>query len=375
MIRVLQVFAEPLSFGGQESAMMNFYRAINKENYQFDFFTPYYADNEAMISEINELGGKVYSCNKPFESKQRKKYFIEELKQFLKENSYEIVHINSGSTFALAHGAKIAKELGVKKVIVHSHVAGVENLKHKIVTKLYENYFVKYPDYCIGCSELALKWKFSNKVINTGKTRVIYNGINTNNYRFDKQFRDQKRLELGLDDSFVLGSVGRLSMQKNPLFIINVFNELIKIKANAKLMMIGDGELEDEVQTEISKYHLEDKVIRFKRRNDVNKLLSIMDAFVLPSLYEGFPMVLIEAQTAGLKCVCSDSITKESKASDNLVFISLEDSPKKWATELLNVKENNREKAPEIVKEYGFDIVTCSRELEDLYDTDIWRDK
>ena len=361
MIRVLQVFAEPLSFGGQESAMMNFYRAIDKTKYQFDFFTPFYADNEGMIEEIKELGGEVFYFNKPFETKLRKKYFTEELKEFLSNHKYEIVHINSGSTFALAHSAKIAKELGVKKVIVHSHASGVENLKHRIVRLLYDPYFVKYPDYCIGCSKLALDWKFPKNANGV----VIYNGIDTKRFSYKEEVRNRIRKELGIENEFVLGSVGRLSKEKNSLFIIDVFKEVVLQKPDSYLLMVGTGPLEEEVEKRINEYGLKDRVIHFKKRNDINELMSAMDAFILPSLFEGFGLVLVEAQASGLPCVCSDTISKEIKITDQVTYLPLSDGATKWANVIL---ENlHKRSSNSLNEEMDFDIKECVNKLEGVY--------
>ena len=368
MKRILQVFAEPILYGGQESALMNFYRALDKDNYQFDFFTPFEAENSGMIEEIRKLGGEVFNSDRPFESKLRKHYFTTELKKFVAAHPYEIVHINSGSSYALAHGAKICKEAGIPKVIVHSHASGVESLKHKIVRALYDRYFEKYPDYCIGCSKLVAEWKYPKSVLNSDRCRVVYNGIDTEKFAFSEEKRSRKRTELGLTDEFVLGSVGRLSPEKNPLFTIDVFNELLKVKPNAKLLMIGSGILKEEVEKKISEYSLTDKVMRLENRSDVNELMCAMDALLFPSYFEGFPVVLVEAQTTGLPCICSDSITNEVIVNQNVDYLSLNDAISVWANAILNTSQEDRYNAAETMEQSEFNLKLCVGKLENIYE-------
>lgn len=366
MKRILQVFAEPILYGGQESALMNFYRAIDKENYQFDFFTPFEAENTGMIEEIHTLGGEVYNSNKPFESRLRKHYFTTELKKFITAHPYEIVHINSGSSYALAHGAKICKNAGIPKVIVHSHIAGVESIKHKVVRLLYDPYFIKYPDYCVSCSKLVAEWKYPKAVLDSPKNVVVYNGINTQKFAFDPVIREKKRNELGITDELLVGTVGRLNEQKNPLFTLDVFKELLLSKPAAKLLMVGDGDLEEQVKAKINDFQIQGSVIQLKNRSDVNELMSAMDVFLFPSRYEGFPVVLVEAQTSGLPCVCSDSITDEVIVNPNVRYISLNEPVETWSNEVLakyGSRTNDGWKAIDSV----FGLRQCVERLERIY--------
>lgn len=367
MKRILQVFAEPILYGGQESALMNFYRAIDKENYQFDFFTPFEAENTGMIEEIHTLGGEVYNSNKPFESRLRKHYFTTELKKFITAHPYEIVHINSGSSYALAHGAKICKNAGIQKVIVHSHASGVESIKHKIVRLLYDSYFIKYPDYCIGCSKLVAEWKYPKSVLNSDKCRVVYNGIDTAKFAYTEDKRSKKRAELGLTDEFVLGSVGRLSPEKNPLFTVDVFKELAEKDPNSKLLMVGSGILKKEVEKKISEYGLKDRFIHLENRSDVNELMCAMDAFIVPSEFEGFSIVLVEAQSTGLSCVCSDAVPEEVKVNPNVQYLSLKTPAELWAETIRNRQNIDRTFASSVMKESAFNLNECVKVLEEIY--------
>lgn len=364
-MRVLQVFAEPLLYGGQESAIMNFYSAIDRERFQFDFFTPYEAGNNEMLKRIEEVGGRVFAQNKPFEDRRRKYYFISELTGFLSRHNYEIVHINSGSSFALAKGAQICRKAGVKKVIVHSHATGVDNLKHKVVRTLYDPYFIKYPDYCLGCSEDVIRYRYPKVV--SEKCRVIYNGIDTDKFRFNKEVRLSKRKELGIEKEFVLGSVGRLSPEKNPLFVIEVFKEILHRDPSAKLLMIGSGSMKVDVERRIMDADIDDSVIMLENRSDISDLMCAMDAFVLPSIFEGFGMVAIEAQCSDLPCVCSLGIPERIKIASTFKRISLTEGAPKWCDLIMGSRQSIR-KVENAIQGSAFDIQKCVHELELLYE-------
>ena len=368
MKRVLQVFGEPLSNGGQEAFIMNMYRNIDRTRVQFDLFTPYYCDNEKLVNEINSYGGNVYEGKGEFESKDRKKYFIKNLKSFLIENKYEIIHIHSGSIFALAYGAKIARESGAKKVIVHSHCGGFKNLKYKIVKILSIPYLLKYPTNYYACSELAAEWKFPKKIIEEKKYTILKNAIDTNKLYFNKEIREKTRKELNISDKFVVGHIGRFSIQKNHDFLIDIFNEIQKKKDNSILILIGVGELQEQIKEKIDKLGLNKKVLMLNLRSDIQELLSAMDVFVLPSFFEGLPVVGVEAQATGLQVFTSTGVTKELPIEELSYYYALEDGSEKWAENIIKENKNyNRKNTTELIKLSGYDVKIAAKKMEDLY--------
>ena len=368
MKKVLQVFGEPLSNGGQESFIMNMYRNIDRTKIQFDFFTPYYCDNDKLVAEINSLGGNVFERKGNFDSKGNKKDFIKNLKEFLNENKYEIIHIHSGSIFALAYGAKIARKSGAKKVIVHSHCGGFKNLKYRIIKILSVPYLLKYPTNYYACSKLAAEWKFPKKVIKQNKYTILKNAIDTNKLYYDKKVREKTRIEFDIENKFVIGHIGRFSLQKNHNFLIDIFNEIQKIKNNSVLMLIGVGELQEQIKEKIQTLGLSNKVLMLNLRSDIQELLNAMDVFVLPSFFEGLPVVGVEAQATGLQVFTSTGVTRELPIEELSYYYPLENGSEEWAKRILDENKNfERKNTTELIKESGYDVKIAAKRMEELY--------
>lgn len=373
MKKILEVFGEPLSYGGQEAFILNMYKNFSDNN-EFTFFTPFYCDNANLIEETNNNGDKIFSYNKEFNSKLRKKYFIEEFDRFLKKNKdFDIVHIHSGSIFVLAYGSKIAAKNKIKKIIVHSHATGVEGIRHDLAKKMYSNTLVKYPTDYYSCSFEAAKWMFPKCIINTKKFKVIKNGIEIEKYKFNKSVRDKYRKQFDIENDTVLINVGRCSYEKNQKFIIETMNELVNVLKyeNIKLIIVGDGEKRFELQDKVKEYGLINKVIFLSKRDDVNNLLSAADLFVFPSNYEGLGIVAIEAQTSGLITLCSDKIPDETNVTSLFKRLKLNEKASGWAREILKLKElkivrTNRKYIVDI-KNAGYDIKESAKILEELY--------
>lgn len=370
IIRVLHIFGEPLSNGGQESYLMNMYRNIDRNKIIFDFFSPYYCDNENMKNEIESLGGKVYIYNGRFDGEGNKNDLKKNVKKFFEEHKeeYNIVHIHSGSTFALMYISKIAKTSGVKNVIVHSHCGGFKNLKYRIVKLISIPYLLKYPTNYYACSKLAAEWKFPKSIIKNNKYKILKNAIDTEKLFYSEEIRNKVRKELNIENKFVVGHIGRFSIQKNHSFIIDVFNEILKKNENSVLLLIGTGTLQEEIKEKVKNLKIEDKVMFLDLRDDINELLNSMDVFLLPSFFEGLPVVGIEAQATGLPVYTSDRVTKELPLEDLVKYYPLELSPEKWAENILDDYKNKIRKntKDEIVKN-GYDVKIAAKVMQDYY--------
>ena len=367
-IRVLQMFGEPLANGGQESAIMNFYRSVDRNKIQFDFFTPFCINNSDLKKEIECLGGNVYTGNSKFESKLRKLYFVKNSKAFLKNCKYNVIHINSGSIFELAIGAKIARKSGANKVIVHSHAAGEENLIHRISKMFFSFYFRKYATDIIACSNVAAEWKFSERVLREKNSHIIYNGIDVEKFRFCDDYRKKIRKDLNIENKFVIGHVGRFSREKNHEFIIKVFNEILKKNNNSVLVLVGEGELLNSMINLAKQLNIQKHILFLGVRRDINIIMSGFDAFILPSLWEGLPVVAIEAETNGLNVFATDTITKELPVNHLSHFLSLNDSFDIWAEKIINIKKDyDRLEYYNSVKNTQFDAKNVTRKLEKIY--------
>ncbi len=215
-----------------------------------------------------------------------------------------------------------------------------------------------------GCSDKACKWLYGK---NKDKAIIIKNGIETEKFCFNENIRKKKREELGIKEcEFIIGHVGRFCVAKNHEYLIKIFNEYNKINNNSKLILIGDGELREKITKEIKKLHLEKKVLILGFRNDTNELLQAMDCFVFPSIYEGLPLSLIEAQAANLMILASNKITKMTDITGNIKFLDINQNSIEWAKRI-PIKPLERFNQKLKIKEAGYDIKAICQELEKIY--------
>lgn len=366
MIRILQIGMSD-NIGGIETFIINNYRKIDKTKFQFDFINMY--DNPLCFEEeIKSLGGKIYHV------KSEKKHpfcFSRTLKKIIKDNDYKIVHIHKNS-LAFISSVRIAKKCGAK-VIIHSHNTKstkpnfIINTMHNINKKRLD----KIGDMFYGCSMQAANWMFNRKILDSNRFILFNNSIDVNKFRFDKTIRNKKRKELCLNEKeIVIGHVGRFIEQKNHDFLIDIFNEINKKNKNTRLVLIGEGELFEKIKSKVKNLDLEKNIMFLKKRLDVNELFQAFDIFLLPSLYEGLPIVGVEAQCSGLQCFFSENVTKEILLLSNSKMLDINLGPKKWADIILNNYEQNltRDEAYLKVSESGFDIDKEIKKLQSNYE-------
>lgn len=355
-IRVLQVVTY-MGRGGLETMLMNYYRNIDRNKVQFDFLT-HRDERWDYDDEIESLGGKIYHLPKlnPFS-----KNYLNALDKFFKEHKeYQIVHCHQDCLSGVV--LKVAKKNGVRFTIAHAHSASQDkNLKYLIKVLAKKN-IKKYSDKMFACGEEAGRWMFE-----TDNFEVLNNAIDTDLYTYNKEKADKIKKEFGIENKFVVGHVGRFNYPKNHKFIIDVFNEVQKVKEDSVLMLVGDGELRPEIEQKVRDLGLSDKVIFAGIRSDVNDLMHGMDVFLFPSLYEGLGIVLIEAQAAGLKCIISENIPKDGVLTNDVTSISLNQSPAVWANEILKYQEYKRANNKEIIKKVNYDIKNNAKTLEHFY--------
>jgi glycosyltransferase EpsF len=362
-IRVAQIIGKMMA-GGVEAVVFNYYRNIDKSKFQFDF----YYDADSIIEppqDLIDMGARFIEIP----SYQKLSSYIKALKKHFKENKYKIVHsnMNTLSVFTLY----AAWRANVPTRIAHSHsTASKGEIKRNILKYLLRPFSKLFAtDYC-ACSMYAGEWLFGKRVVKNGKVTVFNNAIDLNKFSFNQQVRGDVRKELNIESKFVVGHVGRFCYQKNHEFLIDIFEEIHKKREDAVLMLIGIGELTDDIKKKVHDKGLDDVVLFLGKRTDVNRLYQAMDAFVLPSHYEGLPVVGVEAQTSGLPCVFSTSMTSEINMTSNAIMIGLNESANKWADEVLAPCDNkqNRLTAVAEVAESGFDITKEAKKLEMFYD-------
>ena len=360
-IRVAHIIGKWIG-GGVESVVMNYYRNINKNVFQFDFLCDSDSTN-IPYEEINKLGGRVILIP-PY---QKLIEYEKTLVKIFKENKYKIVHshINVLSVFSL----RAAKKAGVPIRIAHSHSTTNKNeLAKNLIKQVLRPFSKIYATDYFCCGELAGRWLFGNKTYDKGKVFLLYNAIDLDKFKFNNEIRISKRNELNLDnESFVIGHIGRFVRQKNHSFLLNIFKTINDIDTNAKLVLAGEGPLLDSIKEEAKLLGISDNVIFLGQRKDANELYQAFDAFVMPSLYEGLPVVGVEAQASDLPCFFSTTITKEISIINNCNFLSLNDDYKMWALEIEKVKKFNRKDISEELIDSNFNIKHTVSLLEHKY--------
>lgn len=354
-IRVLQIGMHD-KIGGVETYLMNYYRNIDKSKVQFDFVSIY--EKLCFEDEIKKMKGKIYHITSM--KKNPIKYYYG-LKKIIADNNYKIVHINMLSAANILP-LLIAKNMKVKNIIAHSHNTNTPSgLPRKFLDKLNRKKITKANHYW-ACSKKAGIWLFGEKSVD--KIEIINNAIDYDKFSFDLDQRNLVRQQLNIQNKFVIGNVARFSYQKNQSFLIDVFHKLQEKINNSILLLIGEGELEQELKNKVDKLGLNDKVIFFGTTNDVGKYLQAMDIFVLPSLFEGLPVTGIEAQASGTYCIFSSNITEETKISDNCKFVDL--NVNDWVNAIEEIYINGYKKESSNMTE-KYNIRIAAKKLEKKY--------
>ncbi len=360
-IRVLQIMGIVES-GGVEAVIMNYYRYIDKAKIQFDFVM-HKGSNPNYIAEAKSMGAKVYEVT-PYTCNIIK--FSYEIYQIVKEGNYEIVHsnMNSLSGFPLL----AAYIVGAEVRILHNHTTDTkaEGLR-TFIKRLLRPLAKAFANQYWACSKLAGEWMYGKEAVENNKVTVINNAIDLDKFAFNQEKRDELRKELGLEGKFVVGHVGRFMKQKNHEFLIDVFAEVAKQKENAVLLLIGEGPLMGLIKGKVNTLNLTDKVIFLGVRSDVADLYNVMDVFVLPSFYEGLPVVGVECQANGLPFLCSDNVTKEVILSKSIKLLKLSVGAKSWSEDTLEFSESGRLTTKEELASAGFDIEVESKNLARKY--------
>lgn len=361
MIRVLHIANARMGSGGTETFMMNMYRNIDRKKIQFDFVV--FSEEEGMYEdEIKSLGGMIYKVSRKQDGLFKN---MKQIYDIVHKNNYKIVHRHSGSAIMIID-LIVCKMAGAKHLIAHAQNAyDVHKIIHYICRPIL-NIIVKNR---FACSDSAGKWMYRNC-----KYTLVPSVVDVELYNYDIQTRMRARQELNIDNEFVIGNIAVFKPEKNHLFLIDVFNEIHKKCSDAKLLLVGDGEMYEAAKSKVMNLKLDNCVIFTGQRSDIERLYNAMDVFCLPSLFEGFPMTLVEAQTEGLPCVISDKITKEvSIVPDVVSYVDIDNGIDMCADEILKVYRKYKEKdyirtghADEVIAA-GFSAYETAKKFENLY--------
>ena len=361
-IRVLQYIGS-LNIGGSQTMIMELYRNIDRNKIQFDFIVDKKED-VYFQKEIENLGGKVYFLPN-YTGKNHFSYKKAWNNFFVKHNEYKIIHSHVRSTASIV--LKIAKKNGLI-TIAHSHNTSNGEGFSSVIKKILQYRIRSVADYFFGCSKESCIWLFGKRIANSEKCFVLNNSIYTDKFLYNLETRNKIRKELNLDDKYVIGHVGRYAPVKNHTFLLDVFYELQKKHDNAYLLLVGDeSEVKKEIQNKIKSLNIESKVLVLSNRNDVFELLQAMDVFVMPSLYEGLPVTLIEAQAAGLPIIISENITDEVIITKLVSKLSLTDDIGVWVQKIETLENFERYNTKSDIVSSGYDIQKNVKWLELFY--------
>lgn len=365
-IRILNLFTI-MNRGGAETMVMNYYRAIDKSKIQFDFMV-HRQERGAYDDEIEAMGGRIFKMCPIYP--QNLFRYQQMLKEFFDNHpEYQILHSHMSELGYFAFKEAIKHNVPVR--ICHAHSSPnfkIESFKEKLkvlpreilargMRKLSTDFFV--------CSKIAGDWLFGKK--NENKFIMMNNAVNATSFAYDKKTADKIKSEMKWKDKIVVGHVGRLIVPKNHTFLIDIFQQFHTKHPQSILVLVGDGDQRENICNKIKKLNLENSIILLGFRPDTANLYKAFDIFVFPSLYEGLPVSLIEAQSAGLSCVVSNTISTQAQILSNYSILSLKDSPKIWVNEMEKHLNDKRENTTVNIKKAKFDIYSNAEWLTNFY--------
>lgn len=360
-MKVLVINTVPTEMNGITNVIFNYLVVLKQNTIQMDVLMINDAE-QGYKDEVAKCGGKAIVIKRS--SKSIMSYFMK-LVRVIRNNKYDAVHIH-GNSHTMVLELLAARLGGCKVRITHSHNTTCNSLAlHKLLTPLFNSLYTQG----LACGKEAGIWQYGKRPF-----KIITNGIDTNSFAFNSDVRMKIRQKLGLtDDQILIGNVGHFwSKVKNQSFIVKVFSELCETDKRYRLCFIGDGSLRPDIELQVKTSNLKDKVTFTGNINNVSDYLNAIDLIVMPSLFEGLPLTLVEQQANGLQCIVSDTITKEADKTGNLRFISLNAPISEWVQtiENCNCKQNREQrskKAVDDIAKAGYSIQTEAKKLVDFY--------
>ena len=351
-----------MNTGGAETFLMKVYRNLDKSKYQMDFCVN--VEQEGFYDkEIIEMGGKIYRIPPKSHDVDG---FRKGLYDLVRTERYEYV-LRITSNAAGFMDLKIAKKAGAKICIARSSNSDIgASVKSKLINRVSRALFIKYVDVKIAPSDLAAEYTFGKKRAGNGDVKYLHNAVDLSVFRYGEDDRSQIRQEFGLEDKIVIGHIGRLNHQKNHKFLLDVFAKIKEKEDRAVLVLVGKGELENEIKAKADDLGLSDSVIFTGVRSDIPALLSAMDVFVFPSFYEGMPNTVIEAQATGLPCIIADTITREADITGLVRYMSLDETAEEWADAVLSAISEERTDTKQKFIDNKYDIDSTVKYFTEL---------
>lgn len=389
-IHVLHVLGG-VGLGGAESRIMDLYRQMDRGEIQFDFLVHSAAVREG-FQEVRRTDGGTGKQNGKSEGNVRKPQFYDEEIQdmgghiyvlpkfkvynyfayrkavrafFVSHREFQVVQGHMTSTAGIY--LPIAKKTGAPVTVAHARNAGVVKGLKGLATRFFRRGLAKKADYCFACSQLAGQDVFGEAAMRAGQVKVIYNAIDVSRFAYDEKVRQETRAQLGLSGELALGHVGRFEYQKNHPYLLEVFAAVCKECRDAVLLLLGDGKDRTAMEEKCRQLGIDGRVRFLGNRKDAERFYQAMDFFLLPSFFEGLPGVLVEAQAAGLRCLVSDTVTREAKATALVTYLSIEEAPARWAEEIMKQMDYTRMDTAGELREAGFDVRTQALGYRQFY--------
>lgn len=336
-MKKLALVVSGLSSGGVESFILNFFNEINSARNYDKYIITHNTPTKMVKEKFEDLGFTIFTVPSKKESIYNN---IRSLNKIMKDNKFDIVHSHMAkSNFIIM---KLAKKNNVQIRIAHSHQSmNIEGTLKKIVYKIMQFLNRKYANIFLGCSDAALIYGFGEKILSDKYfSVVVHNAIDLKKFKFNNFYRKKLRKKYNISENQILiGSIGRFTFQKNQLFLLDVVKKIVKKNSDFKLLLVGEGELENDYLEYIKSNRLEQNIILEQPQNDIYKYYSAFDIFAFPSRFEGLGIVVIEAQASGLNCVISKNIPFDVKISDLVDYVDI-DSKEKWYDKIVNFKKN-----------------------------------
>lgn len=357
MIRILNIIGG-VGYGGAETFLMNIYRVLDKKKYQFDFLICEKPGKDSYQQEIEQMGGKIYIVPSKSDG------FFQNLSaiyHIVKKERYKIVWRHTHNMFK-SLDLLAARMAGARHTILHSHNTNGSGAE-QVLGKFCKPFSRFYVTDRFACGEEAGRCLFGKRDF-----QIIHNGVDSTRFSYNQLIRDAYREEFGFQENdLVIGHVGRFVKEKNHIFILDIFRAVLEKRPDAKLVLAGDGNLKTEIEKKAEKLRIRDSVYFLGARNDIAGLMQMMDVFLMPSLWEGLPVVLIEAQAADLPCLAADTIDSSVKILPDFSFCSLSDTPEVWADRLIGIYRKDRKSRRQELIDAEYDTEKIAGRLEQTF--------
>ena len=361
MIRAAQILGK-MNHGGAKSLVMEYYRHMDRDEIQFDFIVD--EDSQAVpTEELEALGARIYYVA-PYQNIWK---YHRDVKAICLKNRYPIVHsyLNTLNVFPLFAAKCAGVPVRISENLSMAHKGEWKTIIKEMLRPLGKCFATNL----MCCGEDCGRWLFGNRAYDQGRVALFKTPVNAQKNAYDPALRERTRKQYGLEDKIVLGHIARFVPQKNPLFLLDIVAAAYRLNPDVRLLLIGDGVLKNEMMRKIEDLSIAQAVVYLGIQEEVVQLYQAMDAFLLPSLYEGLPIVGIEAQAAGLPAFFSTEVTEETGMTKLAHFLPLTLDAEEWARKILDAVEQNTERRSHCdeIKQAGFDSIEESRRLKAYY--------